>query len=293
MTQAVLRPSFIGAARGEVIKVSRQWAVWAMLGVAVVLLAVVALATSGTENLKLEIQRLPNAVLYDVMDIYGTTFQIGSGIFMLVTASRLFGMEYSGTVRVIYARGTGRLQLLLAKTAVLALIGVALLAGYVLLAGGLILLTVQADGGNAVLWVQGLPGAEWQDAGRWLAVQGLSLSICILIAAAAAGIGRSLAFAMPAALVLFPVDNFLVIILQLASRATRQDHPWRDVSTFLLGPNLNQVLTLWEPGHHARVAFASPLQTVSLQHVLAVVAAYAAVLGVLAVVRTVRPDVLE
>ena len=60
-----------------------------------------------------------------------------------------------------------------------------------------------------------------------------------------------------------------------------------------MGPNLNVVLNLIEPGHHSRPAFASPLAPVDATHALAVIGAFA--LGFIAVtlVRTLRPDVLE
>lgn len=294
MATAVLRPRFIGAARGEALKVFRQLVVWVMLGIGALLLGVVVLGVSSASSLSVEIRQFPTSFVYDALDIYGTVFQIGSGIFILVVASRLYAMEYSaGTIRIIYARGTGRLQLLLAKTVVLALGGVLLFTGYALVAGTILVLTVQANGADGVHWLTHLPVSAWQDLGRYAVVQGLSMVCCILIAAAAAAVGRSLAFAMAASLAIFPLDNFLTIILGLAARATRHDHPWNDISTYLLGPNLNLVLRLWEPTHRSRPAFATPLVTVDLNHALAVIGVFALGLAVVAVVRTVRPDVLE
>jgi hypothetical protein len=121
----------------------------------------------------------------------------------------------------------------------------------------------------------------------------MSMGIAILMAAAAAGIGRSLAFAMAASLAFFPVDNFTVILEALASRITKQDHPWLNISQYQLGPNLNTVLKLIEPGHHARAAFATPLQPVDATHALVVIGGFALAFAVIAIVRAVRPDVLE
>jgi ABC-type transport system involved in multi-copper enzyme maturation permease subunit len=51
--------------------------------------------------------------IHDCLQIYGTVFQIGSGIFLLIVSARLFAMEYAaGTVRIVYARGVSRLGLL-------------------------------------------------------------------------------------------------------------------------------------------------------------------------------------
>lgn len=291
--QAPLRPSFFGAVRGEVLKVSRQLSFWLMLAGSLVLLAVIVLAMTAAGNLQSQLSSDPVGFFYGARDVYCTVFQIGSGIFLLIIGSRLFAMEYSsGVIRVLYARGTGRLRLLLAKMLTLAIIGVALLAGYMLLTGTIVALVVNAWSGG-LSPIQNLPQSFWQDLGRWVLVQGISIGIAILMTAAAAGIGRSLAFAMAASLAFFPVDNFSTILLFLATRITHQDHPWVDVSQYLLGPNLNAVLNLIEPGHHARAAFATPLAAVDANHALAVIGAFAFGFALVALLRTVRPDVLE
>jgi ABC-type transport system involved in multi-copper enzyme maturation permease subunit len=264
-----------------------------MLAGSLVLLAVITLAITSAQNIQDQLKTDPTGWAYGVRDVFGTIFQIGSGIFLLVVGSRLFAMEYSsGTIRIIYARGTGRLGLLLAKMLLLAIIGVALLVGYVAVAGALLAVVVNTWTGSLAP-VQHLPAEFWQDIEMWVVVQGMSMGIAILMAAAAAGIGRSLAFAMAASLAFFPVDNFTVILEALGARITKQDHPWLNISQYQLGPNLNNVLKLIEPGHHARAAFATPLQPVDAVHALVVIGAFALGFLVIAIVRAVRPDVLE
>jgi ABC-2 type transport system permease protein len=293
MSVAIRRPSFFGAVRGEALKVSRQLSFWLMLAGSIVLLAIITLAISSASNIQDQLKTNPTAFAYGARDVFGTVFQIGSGIFLLIVGSRLFAMEYSaGTIRIIYARGTGRLSLLLAKMFILAAIGVVLLAGYSVIAAGTLALLVNAWSGS-IAPLQNLPSQFWQDLEMWALVQGMSMGIVILMAAAAAGIGRSLAFAMAASLAFFPVDNFTVILEALGSRITRQDHPWLNISQYQLGPNLNTVLNLIEPGHHARAAFATPLLPVDATHALLVIGIFALGFAVIAVVRTVRPDVLE
>jgi ABC-2 type transport system permease protein len=293
MSAAALRPSFLGAVRGETIKVSRQLSFWLMLVAALVLLTVIVLAVTSAQSIQDQLKTDPTGWAYAASNVFGTVYQIGSGIFLLIVGSRLFAMEYSsGTIRIAYARGMGRLQLLLAKMLTLAIIGVLLLAGYLILVGGILAVLVSSwTGGIGPL--QHLPAEFWQDTGRWVLVQGISMGVVILMAAAAAGIGRSLAFAMAASLAFFPVDNFLTIILLLAVRLTRHDQPWMDISQYLLGPNLNIVLNLIEPGHHARAAFAAPLAPVDATHSLVVIGAFALGFAVIAIGRAVRPDVLE
>jgi ABC-2 type transport system permease protein len=293
VSATTLRPRFFGVVRGETLKVSRQLSFWLMLGGSFVLLAIITLAITSAPNIQDQLKTDPTSWAYGVRDVFGTIFQIGSGIFLLIVGSRLFAMEYSsGTIRIIYARGTGRLRLLLAKMLTLAIIGILLLAGYLVVAAGILALLVNAwTGGLAPL--QHLPSQFWQDLGFWAVVQGMSMGIVILMAAAAAGIGRSLAFAMAASLAFFPVDNFSVILELLGSRITRQDHPWLTISQYQLGPNLNIVLNLIEPGHHARAAFAAPLTPVDGMHALAVIGAFGLAFAVIAIFRAVRPDVLE
>ena len=293
MSTVARHPSFFGTVRGETLKVSRQLSFWLMLAGAFVLLAVITLAVASASSIQDQLKTNPTAFAYGARDVFGTVFQIGSGIFLLIVGSRLFAMEYSsGTIRIIYARGTGRLGLLLAKALTLAIIGAALLVGYMILAGALLAVLVNAWSGSLAP-LQNLPAEFWADLRMWVVVQGMSIGIAILMAAAAAGLGRSLAFAMAASLAFFPVDNFTVILETLGSRITKQDHPWLNISQYQLGPNLNIVLNLIEPGHHARAAFAAPLLPVDGTHALVVIGAFALAFAVIAVVRTVRPDVLE
>jgi ABC-type transport system involved in multi-copper enzyme maturation permease subunit len=287
------RPSFVGIVRGETLKVSRQLSFWLMLAGSFVLLAIITLAITSASNIQEQLKTDPTAFAYAARDVFGTVFQIGSGIFLLIVGSRLFAMEYSsGTIRIIYARGTGRLHLLLAKMLTLAFIGIVLLAGYLALACAIVALLSNAWTGS-IAPLQHLPNQFWQDMGMWVVVQGMSMGIAILMAAAAAGIGRSLAFAMAASLAFFPVDNFAVILEALGARITKQDHPWLNISQYQLGPNLNFVLNLIEPGHHARAAFATPLLPVDATHALVVIGLFALAFAVIAVGRAVRPDVLE
>lgn len=287
------RPSFFGAVRGEAIKVSRQLSFWLMLVAGFVLLGITVVGINTIGNLPETARKDPSTFVRQMFDVYGTIFQVGSGIVLLITGSRLVAMEYSsGTVRIAYARGVGRPQLLLAKLAMLAIIGVGLLVGYLLVTGGIVVALYAT-------WTGGLAGLDTlnvglrQDFGYWLLVQGISMGVVILLAAAAAGLGRSLAFAMAASLAFFPVDNFMVGIMALTSRATRHDSPWRNITEYLLGPNLNVVLNAIEPDHLGRFAFAPPLNPVDGRHALLVIGAWAVLFAVIAVGRAVRPDVLE
>jgi ABC-type transport system involved in multi-copper enzyme maturation permease subunit len=287
------RPSFFGAVRAEAIKVSHQLSFWLMIAAGFVLLGISVVGINTVGNLPDTARTDPSVFVRQMLDVYGTIFQIGSGIVLLIVGSRLIAMEYSsGTVRVAYARGVGRLQLLLAKLVLLVIVGIGLLVGYLLVVGAIVAALYAT-------WTGGLAGLNTldaglkQDFGYWLLVQGISIGVVILLAAAAAGLGRSLAFAMAASLAFFPVDNFLVGIMALAARATRHDSPWTNITEYLLGPNLNIVLNVIEPDHLGRAAFAPPLNPVDGRHALIVIGVWAVLFVVIAIGRAVRPDVLE
>jgi ABC-type transport system involved in multi-copper enzyme maturation permease subunit len=288
----VSRPSFFGSVRGEAIKVSRQLSFWLMLAGAFVLLGITVVGISTAQNLPETAKNDPSVFARQMLELYGTIFQIGSGILLLIVGSRLIAMEYSsGTIRIAYARGVGRLQLLLAKLVLLAVVGIVLLAGYILVVGA-IGTALYASYTGGLTGLDNL-GAFWEDFRYWLLVQGISMGVVILLAAAAAGLGRALAFGMAASLAFFPLDNFAVGIMALTARATKHDSPWTNITEYLLGPNLNVVRGLIVPDHSARPAFAPPLNTVDGRHALLVIGVWAAVFAVIAVGRAVRPDVLE
>lgn len=293
MSAIALRPSFVGAVRGEVLKLSRQLSLWLTLAGGALLLAVIVLAITGATNLKESLVASPTAWAYNMLEVFGTVFQIGSAIFLLIFGSRLIAMEYSsGTIRILYARGTGRLRLLLAKLFTLAVVGLALFAGYLLVVGTILALMILALSGSLTPISQ-ISNEFWGDLARWAGVQGISMGMAILLAAAAAALGRSLAFAIAASLAFYPADNFLNIIEILAIRATGHDQPWIAISQYQLGLNLNVVLNLIEPGHHSRPVFATPLAPVDATHALAVIGAFAIGFAAIALFRTLRPDVLE
>jgi hypothetical protein len=140
---------------------------------------------------------------------------------------------------------------------------------------------------------QNMSSEFWGDLGRWTLVQGISMGMAILIAAAAAGLGRSLAFAIAASLAFYPADNFLNILEILAIRATGPDQPWVAISQYQLGTNLNILLTHIEPHHLTRPAFAQPLAPVDATHAAVVIGVFALAFALIALYRTLRPDVLE
>ena len=223
------------------------------------------------------------------LNIFTTVFNAGAGIFLLILASRLVAMEYSaGTIRVLLGRGTGRLQLLGAKLLTLAMVGLTLLLVYALAAFIYIYAMVVAWDGNFSR-IANLPSA-WHDFGASLLTALVSIGINILLATAAAVLGRSLAFGLGAALGFFPADNFGTIIMSLLNRLTNQGF-WKEVTAYFLGPNLNVLQSKLMQGQ--RAAFAEPLVSVTATHVWIVIGAWALGFLLLSIVLTARRDVLQ
>ncbi|MDQ6898223.1 MAG: ABC transporter permease [Candidatus Dormibacteraeota bacterium] len=267
------RASFAGAVQAELLKLRKQRLNWVMLALAVLLFGVMALGL-GTSDQRQLLAKSPHTFFNNFLDIWTTTFQMGSGILLLIVAARLMGMEYSaGTLRILLARGEGRLQLLAAKLLVLLALGLLLLAGYVVLIGAYTAGTVIVLHGNLDP-LRSLPAVVWQNLGLAALVQVVSIVCAVLLGTAAAVLGRSLAFAVGVAMSFYPADNFGALVLILLRSATHQSF-WTKPSDVLLGANLNVLLQTLEPDHSTRTAFAVPVDHVDATHALLVIAAWA------------------
>lgn len=283
------RPSFLGAVRGEILKIVRQRATWVMVGFAVLLLAIVFGALATEPNMKASLERDPASWYSLRLNVFTAVFNAGAGIFLLIMSARLVAMEYSGgTIRVLLGRGTGRLQLLGAKLLTLLMVGIALLVVFTVAAAIYIFATVSAMQGSFSL-IANLSNAS-HDLEVSLLVALVSIVVNILLASCAGVVGRSLAFGLGAALGFYPADNFGTIVLSLLNRLTNQ-HFWNDITAYLLGPNLNVLPS--KLIHGQRAAFAQPLVPVDTTHVLVVIGVYAAIFLAASIVLTARRDVLQ
>ena len=286
------RPSFLGSVGGEILKLRRQGMIWAMLGLAVFFFVMIAGALTTADNVRHTLEKTPSSFMFNMYEVYLTIFDVGSGILLLVVSARLVGMEYSGgTIRVLLARGAGRVRLLLAKLTALALLGLVLLAGFVTLAAGALYATVVHWEGSFDK-ISSLPGTVWHDLGVNVLVALASMGAAILIGTAAAVLGRSLAFGIGAGLMLYPADNLVTAVLPIFKALTGRDF-WFQASAYLLGPNLNVLPVVMQTDHVAHAAFATPLVKVDATHAWLVVGAWALALAVVAIGLSRRRDVLQ
>lgn len=235
-----VRPSFAGAARSELVKIRTQALTWVLVAGFAVICGIVMGSLVSSDMARMQLARDPEAFYLFYLASVLTLFNFGSGVFLLVLSARLVSMEYgSGTIRIVLARGTGRLELLGAQFAALAVSGLLLLMGFMAVCTAALYSIVVAWQGSFAP-ITSLPGTAWTDTAVNLLVALVSMAVCILLGSAAAVVGRSVAFAMGVALSFFPADNFGTVVMMLAARLTHQDL-WPQLTQYFLGPVLNQL----------------------------------------------------
>lgn len=288
-----LHASFPGMVRGEFPKVARFF--WLMLLILTIGFLLAFLLGAAPPNVKTDLQHTPLHYFYYTLESNLVIFRILSGILLLVLTSLSIGREYQyGTIRVLLARGAGRVQLLLAKLVMLGGVALLLLVAFTLLIALLACAQVVLLTGNLQA-LNALTPAFWANAGLdWLTVV-INMVATILLTAAMNALGRSLTFGLSASLVWFPFDNISALLLNTLARVTQND-AWNTVSGYFLGPLLNRLPTTLLPVE-ARSGFESfgsgAFTPISIPHALWVIFAYALVCCVLALVPTWKRDVRE
>jgi ABC-2 type transport system permease protein len=295
VAEEALTPSFPGMLRGEIFKLTRQRLNWLLLLMLAGATSIYYLFALGNPGVKEFLQTDPLGTYVSLMSRELTIIRAFIGIFLMIATARMVGLEYQqGTIRVLLARGAGRVQLLGAKLLAMALTALVVLAGCLLLATGLtVALTALIAGGLTPL--QALTSEFWQDTGIYIVTVLISMGVTILMATAVTVVSRSLAFGLGAALSYFAADNFLVPILGLVAAATGNDF-WIKITGYFLGPELNLMPQVVAPTFRG-----SPLTTIGFQpyvhydatHALLTALAYAVVFLGVSVFLTWRKDVLE
>jgi ABC-type transport system involved in multi-copper enzyme maturation permease subunit len=301
------RPTFPGVLRGELFKVARQRLNWVMiLGVTAITLLVFPFPLTNA-GVRQELQHQPQTFLYQFMGITLSVQRIFVGVFLLVATARMVGLDYQqGTIRVLLARGVGRLQLLGAKLLAMTI------AALVIFAWGLLL---NAVGGVAIVvagtgtfqGVAALTGRFWAATGIYILTVLMSMGVSILLAASVTIVTRSLAFGLAGALSWFAADNIGVLFIVLISRFT-QSALWPDLTGYLLGPELNLMPVVVVPALARTMVTPTgvvsapmpalsigipPLVTYDGRHVVVVALVYGVIFAAAAALVIWRRDVLE
>lgn len=292
------KPSFFGLVRGEFFKIMRQWTTWILLILLVGVMVLPYVIEPHRPDLGANITNAPMVFFYDQMATGLSIVRVFTGFFLLVMTARLIGQEYQlGTIRVLLSRGVGRLQLLFAQLLTMAIIGVILLVLGIALNFLLTMALVAGVSGNLNAFSH-LTSQFWSDAGTYTLYVLLNMGVSILLAAAAAVIGRASVFGISAALAFFPLDNFGTLIMLLAWRVTASDF-WLNITAYFLGPNLNQLPVALTNSRAATIGFGPLYEggTHGIQvdgtHTLVVAAIYAAIFAVVAIWLTWKRDVKE
>jgi hypothetical protein len=276
----------------ELSKLRLQRPTWLLAGIVYLLLGLVLFAFTQDPLVASDLGHRPLAALEQMLPAVQFAFTAGVGLVMLTTGSRLVGIEYSlGTIRIIVGRGTGRAQLVLAQLLATLLVGLALLVGYSLLtSAGLGLVTLHLTGSLAPMGKP--PVAGWRDLGLGVASCAISTTACAAVGVGLAAATRSLTAAMVLSILFFPLDNALALAFRGLFQLDRL-HLWQVLSAALLGPTLNR-LPQALVGHGGTVSQALPQPLLQLPQMaaLGVVAAWTVGLVLLAVLISVRGDIL-
>ncbi|HEX6779057.1 MAG TPA: ABC transporter permease subunit [Ktedonobacterales bacterium] len=292
-TRTAVRPRFWGLLRGELFKIMHQRMNWIMLPILYFLCSVrwLALPLGRGGNIKAQILAQPYDALHTLMAQNLGIFRVFVGFFLIILTARAIGLDYQqGTIRIILARGVGRLQLLYAKVLALVLVALALTVGALLL--NLVLAFAFIGGITGSLDAfKAINSTFWADTGSYLLTVFISMGVTMLLAVATTVLGRSLAVGLGVALVFFPADNIGSEILFLVYRLTGSDF-WLKVTAYLLGPNLNIM-----PGetvlNHVATIGTTPDVAVDGGHTLLIALIYAIIFAAIALFLTWRRDVQE
>lgn len=291
------KPSFIGLVGGELFKITRMLStritfILMLCLVAAPNILIMLIQVPFTNDFKLG--NNPNTVLafYRLLEIDFLILRVFIGFFLIILTANVIGREYQhGTIRILLARGVGRVQLLLAKVLAVVLTGLATFIIWLLVVTVLMSLTPLVKAGNFNA-LQALDGAFWNNVWLYLLTIFISMGASMLMTVALCAIGRSLAFGLTASVLWFPIDNIGTVMMRIAFLITQDDF-WRNITAYFLGPNLNQMPTAIITTHHIENVGASPLVNVDSTHTLLVTLVYSVIFIVVALVLTWKRDVKE
>jgi ABC-2 type transport system permease protein len=288
---AARRPSFFGIVRGEIFKVTRMWSIWISLVITLGFIFLPYLLTLTVKSQGTLLKSQPLQFFYDSAGQNLFVLRVFIGFFLLILTANVFGREYQlGTIRILLARGVGRLQLLFAK-----LLAVVVIALFVLAIGLIINVLLQALQMSVLAGnfdgLKALDAGFWHDMGIYLLTILISMGVTILLTVAMTALGRSFVFGLSVSLAFFPVDNIGVIFMRLAYSLTQNDF-WHNITAYFLGPNLNAMPASIMPVHFENFGF-SPLVAVDGTHTLVVALVYGVIFLVAAIILTWKRDVKE
>jgi ABC-type transport system involved in multi-copper enzyme maturation permease subunit len=287
------RPSFVGLVRGELLKLSRQWMTWIILVLYLGGTTLLFLLLSSGDSTKNALAHDKLSYLYIMVTLPSLVMRIFGGIFLIIITAYLVGLEYqSGTIRIILARGIGRVQFFLAQLTTALLVVVMLFVGWTLVNVVGMGITTLALGGSLDV-IQAANADFWREIGIYALTILMSMTLTVLMTATVTVVGRSLAFGMSVGLAWFAVDNLLALPMMLIAMFLHQDWP-KQITGYLLGLTLNIMPKALDLKHVNSIASTQgPLIDVGSTQVLLVTLGYAVGFLLISLVLTWKKDVKE
>jgi ABC-2 type transport system permease protein len=288
---AALRLSFFGIVRSEIFKVTRMGSIWISFVLMLGVICLPYLLTLQVESQSVLLKKQPLQFFYASIGLNLFVLRAFIGFFLLILTASVFGREYQlGTIRILLARGIGRLQLLFAK--LLAVVGIALFVLLISLALNVLLSALQMtvlagkfDG------IKALNANFWHDVGVYILTVLISMCVTILLTVALTAVGRSFVFGLSASLAFFPADNIGTIFMRLGYSLTHNEF-WHNATAYFLGPNLNAMPASIMPERFSNYSI-SPLVPVDGTHTLIIALVYAVIFVAAAIILTWKRDVKE
>ena len=300
--QGATKPNLLSLVQGELFKLVHNRGVWITALIILPVMVVWGFHYIGILSLTSALQGqfiTPGQAVYTASQSALADVRGFSGIFLTVITVIAIGLEYQqGTIRVLLARGVGRMRLLTAKLVAVGIIGVVFLPVMLLVVS--IMTYVDLNLSGHVDWLNQLPDYFWSDAGIYLYTILISMFATILLAATITVLGRSLAIGFSLSLPWFLLESLVGGILLVTTETTR-NNTWYGITGYFLGTNLTRLPTVLLADHATAIgtAFTGDLGSVTNilssdpLHLYGVIAAYCVLFLGVAYYLTWKRDVLQ
>ncbi len=265
ITEAAVRPNFLSMVQAELFKLIRQRVVWVMGIVVVALLVIEGLVTtftlvaikdigqSGPQGPDSIIQIPQGFVAHYLMETLLADVRGIIGIFLIVVMVSAIATEYKqGTIRILLARGVGRLRLLGSKMSAVVILGLGMLVIMLVIAYLLGVVDLNLAFGNTNE-LRNLPSYFTSDTAAYILTVLISMGATILLAAFFAVLGSTLAFGLSFGLLWFFVEsiiNGILAVITLASGNTA----WNQIPNYFFGTKLTALPSALIPSRGIDIA---------------------------------------
>lgn len=278
---------FIGLVQSELFKILRQWSTRIMFILFFCFIIALYLLSFISSNPIENIRNNPFSYFYNQETSNLGFLRVISGFILIIITARMFGQEYNlGTIRILLARGIGRMQLVFSKLVAAGICAIILLLSDLVVNFFVALAMIQISGNSSSF--SALTAIFWYTVMFYSLTALVSMGATILLTTAITIIGRSLAFGLTFSLLWFPIDNIFITVLYLLANNTTG----KNVSAYLLGPNLN-VMAGSLTGREGAGLGALPLIPVYGMHTLIVAFIYMVIFTGVALILMKRRDIRE